>query len=205
MKVKIIFAILLISTSCIIGSPTYQKFKAQATDVNSLTSEIDNSKQAYNDLQNQATTLLSELQDSGKMVCLDNTAMANYIASLCDIQSITACGYTDEVLGDIQTVNSVDDVAYFGSDTVQIRYTVKYSDEATLLQGLADISPAIADLHLDCGDKQATISVTSVTGVYTDISNTGVDIGNSVENSSTQESTEDLNGVFEDTEDVIIP
>ena len=82
---------------------------------------------------------------------------------------------------------------------------MKYSDETTLLQGLADISPAIADLHLDCGDKQATISVTSVTGVYTDISNTGVDIGNSAENSSTQESTEDLNGVFEDTEDVIIP
>ena len=122
--------------------------------------------------------------------------MANYLATLGNITVIVARGYTDDVLGDIQMTNNIEDIAYFSSDVVQIKYDLDIADTYDFLQGLKSISTAVVDTDLDILTGKATVTVRAVTGVYTNVSNTGVNLDVPNDSSSTEY------GIIEDGSEV---
>lgn len=186
MRLKAVFVLLSICIAGLFGFPKYTEYTTNKSTINQIESEIETSKQTYSDLQNQSTLLLSQLQESGKDVCLNNVDMANYLATLGNITGIVARGYTDDVLGDIQMTNNIEDIAYFSSDVVQIKYDLDVADTYDFLQGLKSISTAVVDTDLDISTGKATVTVRAVTGVYTNVSNTGVNLDVPNDSSSTE-------------------
>lgn len=196
MRLKAVFVLLSICIAVLFGFPKYTEYTTNKSTINQIESEIETSKQTYSDLQNQSTLLLSQLQESGKDVCLNNVDMANYLATLGNITEIVARGYTDDVLGDIQMTNNIEDIAYFSSDVVQIKYDLDIADTYDFLQGLKSISTAVVDTDLDILTGKATVTVRAVTGVYTNVSNTGVNLDVPNDSSSTEY------GIIEDGSEV---
>lgn len=196
MRLKAVFVLLSICIAGLFGFPKYTEYTTNKSTINQIESEIETSKQTYSDLQNQSTLLLSQLQESGKDVCLNNVDMANYLATLGNITVIVARGYTDDVLGDIQMTNNIEDIAYFSSDVVQIKYDLDIADTYDFLQGLKSISTAVVDTDLDILTGKATVTVRAVTGVYTNVSNTGVNLDVPNDSSSTEY------GIIEDGSEV---
>lgn len=196
MRLKAVFVLLSICIAGLFGFPKYTEYTTNKSTINQIESEIETSKQTYSDLQNQSTLLLSQLQESGKDVCLNNVDMANYLATLGNITWIVARGYTDDVLGDIQMTNNIEDIAYFSSDVVQIKYDLDIADTYDFLQGLKSISTAVVDTDLDILTGKATVTVRAVTGVYTNVSNTGVNLDVPSDSSSTEY------GIIEDGSEV---
>ena len=196
MRLKAVFVLLSICIAGLFGFPKCTEYTTNKSTINQIESEIETSKQTYSDLQNQSTLLLSQLQESGKDVCLNNVDMANYLATLGNITVIVARGYTDDVLGDIQMTNNIEDIAYFSSDVVQIKYDLDIADTYDFLQGLKSISTAVVDTDLDILTGKATVTVRAVTGVYTNVSNTGVNLDVPNDSSSTEY------GIIEDGSEV---
>ena len=196
MRLKAVFVLLSICIAGLFGFPKCTEYTTNKSTINQIESEIETSKQTYSDLQNQSTLLLSQLQESGKDVCLNNVDMANYLATLGNITVIVARGYTDDVLGDIQMTNNIEDIAYFSSDVVQIKYDLDIADTYDFLQGLKSISTAVVDTDLDILTGTATVTVRAVTGVYTNVSNTGVNLDVPNDSSSTEY------GIIEDGSEV---
>lgn len=196
MRLKAVFVLLSICIAGLFGFPKCTEYTTNKSTINQIESEIETSKQTYSDLQNQSTLLLSQLQESGKDVCLNNVDMANYLATLGNITVIVARGYTDDVLGDIQMTNNIEDIAYFSSDVVQIKYDLDIADTYDFLQGLKSISTAVVDTDLDILTGKATVTVRAVTGVYTNVSNTGVNLDVPNDSSSTKY------GIIEDGSEV---
>lgn len=196
MRLKAVFVLLSICIAGLFGFPKYTEYTTNKSTINQIESEIETSKQTYSDLQNQSTLLLSQLQESGKDVCLNNVDMANYLATLGNITWIVARGYTDDVLGDIQMTSNIEDIAYFSSDVVQIKYDLDIADTYDFLQGLKSISTAVVDTDLDILTVKATVTVRAVTGVYTNVSNTGVNLDVPNDLSSTEY------GIIEDGSEV---
>lgn len=196
MRLKAVFVLLSICIAGLFGFPKYTEYTTNKSTINQIESEIETSKQTYSDLQNQSTLLLSQLQESGKDVCLNNVDMANYLATLGNITVIVARGYTDDVLGDIQMTSNIEDIAYFSSDVVQIKYDLDIADTYDFLQGLKSISTAVVDTDLDILTGKATVTVRAVTGVYTNVSNTGVNLDVPNDLSSTEY------GIIEDCSEV---
>lgn len=196
MRLKAVFVLLSICIAGLFGFPKCTEYTTNKSTINQIESEIETSKQTYSDLQNQSTLLLSQLQESGKDVCLNNVDMANYLATLGNITVIVARGYTDDVLGDIQMTNNIEDIAYFSSDVVQIKYDLDIADTYDFLQGLKSISTAVVDTDLDILTGKATVTVRAVTGVYTNVSNTCVNLDVPNDSSSTEY------GIIEDGSEV---
>lgn len=196
MRLKAVFVLLSICIAGLFGFPKCTEYTTNKSTINQIESEIETSKQTYSDLQNQSTLLLSQLQESGKDVCLNNVDMANYLATLGNITVIVARGYTDDVLGDIQMTSNIEDIAYFSSDVVQIKYDLDIADTYDFLQGLKSISTAVVDTDLDILTGKATVTVRAVTGVYTNVSNTGVNLDVPNDSSSTEY------GIIEDGSEV---
>ena len=196
MRLKAVFVLLSICIAGLFGFPKCTEYTTNKSTINQIESEIEPSKQTYSDLQNQSTLLLSQLQESGKDVCLNNVDMANYLATLGNITVIVARGYTADVLGDIQMTNNIEDIAYFSSDVVQIKYDLDIADTYDFLQGLKSISTAVVDTDLDILTGKATVTVRAVTGVYTNVSNTGVNLDVPNDSSSTEY------GIIEDGSEV---
>lgn len=199
MKLKIVFVLLCVCIAGLLGIPKYSELTSNQKMIDQVQSEVDISKQTYNDLQNQAAMLVSQLQENGKDVCLNNVDMANYLGTLGTITGITSMGYTDDVLGDIQMTNDIDDIAYFSSDVVQIKYDLDVTDIYSFIEGITEVSPAVVSSNIDIQSGKATVIVRAVTGAYSDISNTGVDLN--VMDSEVDMPTEDaVNGLYESTE-----
>ena len=143
--------------------------------------------------------LVSQLQENGKDVCLNNVDMANYLGTLGTITGITSMGYTDDVLGDIQMTNDIDDIAYFSSDVVQIKYDLDVTDIYSFIEGITEVSFAVVSSSIDIQSGKTTVVVRAVTGTYSDISNTGVDLN--VMDSEVYVPTEDVvDDLYESTE-----
>lgn len=168
MRLKIIIGLFGIGVLTIIGIPTAIQCREQMGTIAENEETIETGTSVYEDLKQQSSALLSQVESEGKGVALDNLTVANELASFSGvtISNITAVGENEGVVGPILTTTDITDLTFLGSDVTEIKYDIAYEDISSLMQDISETGIVVEDLVIDASNKSASITVPSVAGVY---------------------------------------